>query len=147
MKNRYFNELNDSIVKNFELLENYDKLINKLVNIISEYNKKNKTFFDSISVKLRSDYYRFYKVNYLPSPVGNSNYYFTEISESKVGYYLNSNYMKNNIELRSLTKLLITTVRDRNKILKNISNFVRGINKSKPKINLIRNHLQKQLDI
>lgn len=135
-----FKDFADQIVE-------YDKLIFKLIGEINVYNKKNKTFFDSISAKYRKNYFRFYSIKYLPQPKGINNYYFQEVADRTISHSLKTNFMKKNPELRELTKLLIVTIRDRNKLFLQLSNFNKSISKIKPKLNLIKLHFQKELDL
>ncbi len=135
-------------IKNYiASIQEYDKLINQLSNEISSYNKKNGSFLDSINVTFKNNYFRFYQVAYLPMSKGKNNYYFRELSETNAGNYLKSNFMKKNAKLREMTSLLIICVRDRNRFAKLLSRLTSSIKRSKPKSYLIKNHLQRQLDI
>jgi hypothetical protein len=127
-------------------IKEYDKLIELLIRDIIIYNKSNGTFFKSIMAKKRNGYYKFYKINYIPLSEGR-NYYFTELNESNAGNYLKSNIMRNNPKLYSMSRLLIETIRDRNEIVKSISQLSTNLNRRKVKIDKIRDFYQKALDI
>jgi hypothetical protein len=55
--------------------------------------------------------------------------------------------MRNNPKLYSMSRLLIETIRDRNEIVKSISQLSTNLNRRKVKIDKIRDFYQKALDI